>query len=144
MGLIEKIFGSYSEKEIKRIMPLVEKIESMDEEMQKLSDNELRNKTEEFKEKGINIEDIERLILLKELDRRWITHIDEMDELRQGIGLRAYGNQNPINIYQREGFDMFEEMIESMRIGVANIMPVPTKSSNFSPSMLISVLKLLS
>ena len=81
-----------------------------------------RNKTEEFKEKGINIEDIERLILLKELDRRWITHIDEMDELRQGIGLRAYGNQNPINIYQREGFDMFEEMIESMRIGVANIM----------------------
>ena len=61
MGLIEKIFGSYSEKEIKRIMPLVEKIESMDEEMQKLSDDELRNKTEEFKarlEKGETLEDI--------------------------------------------------------------------------------------
>ncbi len=81
-----------------------------------------KEKTEEFKEKGINIEDIERLILLKVLDKKWISHIDEMDELRQGIGLRAYGNQNPINIYQREGFDMFEEMIESMRIEVANIM----------------------
>jgi len=61
MGLIEKIFGSYSEKEIKRIMPLVEKIESMDGEMQKLSDDELRNKTEEFKQRlgnGETLEDI--------------------------------------------------------------------------------------
>ncbi|MBP3631112.1 MAG: preprotein translocase subunit SecA, partial [Clostridia bacterium] len=81
-----------------------------------------KQKTDDFKEKGVNIEDIERLILLKVLDKKWISHIDEMDELRQGIGLRAYGNQNPINIYQREGFDMFEEMIESMRVEVANIM----------------------
>ena len=61
MGLIEKIFGSYSEKEIKRIMPLVEKIEALDEPMQKLSDEELRNKTEEFKqrlEKGETLDDI--------------------------------------------------------------------------------------
>jgi len=61
MGLIEKIFGSYSEKEIKRIMPLVEKIESLDESMQKLSDEELKNKTEEFKKRlnaGETLEDI--------------------------------------------------------------------------------------
>ena len=81
-----------------------------------------KQKAEDFKEKGVNIEDIERLVLLKVLDKKWISHIDEMDELRQGIGLRAYGNQNPINIYQREGFDMFEEMIETMRVEVANIM----------------------
>ncbi len=61
MGLIEKIFGSYSEKEIKRIMPLVEKIEALDEKMQKLSDKELRDKTPEFKqrlEKGETLDDI--------------------------------------------------------------------------------------
>ena len=61
MGVIEKIFGSYSEKEIKRITPLVDKIESLEEDMKKLSDEELRNKTEEFKErlsKGETLEDI--------------------------------------------------------------------------------------
>ena len=50
------------------------------------------------------------------LDKKWVAHIDEMDALRQGVGLRGYGNQNPVTIYQKEGFDMFEEMIESMRI----------------------------
>ena len=61
MGLVEKIFGSYSEKEIKRIMPLVDKIESLEESMKAHSDEELRNKTEEFKErlsKGETLEDI--------------------------------------------------------------------------------------
>ena len=61
MGLIEKIFGSYSAKEIKRIMPIVDKIEALDEAMQKLSDEELRGKTEEFKERlqaGETLDDI--------------------------------------------------------------------------------------
>ena len=61
MGLIEKIFGSYSEKEIKRIMPIVDKIEALDEDMQRLSDEELRGKTEEFKKRlkdGETLDDI--------------------------------------------------------------------------------------
>ena len=81
-----------------------------------------KEKIKEAEENGINFEDIERFILLKSLDRKWISHIDDMDNLRQGIGLRAYGNQNPINIYQRESFDMFEEMVQAMRIEVANIL----------------------
>ena len=105
----EELLETHSKKEVEEMV--------IEKAIQKY-----RQKAEDFKEKGINIEDIERLILLKTLDRKWISHIDEMDELRQGIGLRAYGNQNPINIYQREGFDMFEEMIESMRIDVANFM----------------------
>lgn len=84
--------------------------------------DKFKKKIAETEEKGINFGDIERLVLLKTLDKKWIAHIDEMDVLRQGIGLRAYGNQNPIHIYQREGFDMFEEMIENMRIEVANIL----------------------
>lgn len=81
-----------------------------------------KEKIKMAEENGINFEDIERFILLKSLDRKWISHIDDMDNLRQGIGLRAYGNQNPINIYQRESFDMFEEMVQAMRIEVANIL----------------------
>ena len=62
MGLIEKIFGSYSAKEIKRIMPLVDKIEALDEPMQKLSDEELKNKTEEFRERLKNGETLEDIL----------------------------------------------------------------------------------
>jgi len=61
MGIIEKIFGSYSKKEIKKIIHLVDKIEVLDDDMQKLSDEELKNKTEEFKkrlENGETLEDI--------------------------------------------------------------------------------------
>ncbi len=72
--------------------------------------------------KGMDFGDIERFILLKVLDKKWMDHIDQMDVLRQGIGLRAYGNKNPINVYQSEGFDMFEEMIDSMRKETANLL----------------------
>ena len=61
MGIIKKIFGSYSEKEIKRIMPLVDKIEALEEDYKKLSDDELKAKTEEFKKRlddGETLEDI--------------------------------------------------------------------------------------
>ncbi|MDR7869438.1 MAG: preprotein translocase subunit SecA [Tissierellaceae bacterium] len=54
--------------------------------------------------------EIERVILLKVVDSKWMDHIDAMDQLRQGIGLRAYGQVDPVMAYQNEGFDMFEEM----------------------------------
>jgi len=76
----------------------------------------------EFKELGVDICDVERFFLLKTLDKKWIEHIDDMDVLRQGVGLRAYGNRNPVVVYQTEGFDMFDDMISSMRKEVANIM----------------------
>lgn len=54
--------------------------------------------------------EIERIILLQVVDSKWMDHIDAMDQLRQGIGLRAYGQEDPVRAYQIEGFDMFEEM----------------------------------
>lgn len=54
--------------------------------------------------------EIERIVLLRNVDTKWIDHIDAMDQLRQGIGLRAIGNEDPVRAYQIEGFDMFEEM----------------------------------
>ena len=54
--------------------------------------------------------EIERVILLRCVDRRWMNHIDDMEQLRQGIGLQAYGQKNPVVEYKMQGFDMFESM----------------------------------
>jgi len=59
--------------------------------------------------------ELERVVLLKNVDVKWIDHIDAMDELRKGIGLRAYGQKDPVIAYREEGFDMFDEMIASIR-----------------------------
>ena len=59
--------------------------------------------------------EIERIILLKCVDNHWIDHIDAMDQLRQGIGLRALGQQDPVIAYKMEGFDMFDEMVDQIR-----------------------------
>ena len=59
--------------------------------------------------------ELERVILLRVVDEYWMEHIDAMDDLRQGIGLRAYGNVKPIDAYKQEGFDMFEAMVQGIR-----------------------------
>lgn len=59
--------------------------------------------------------EIERIILLQCVDNHWIDHIDAMDQLRQGIGLRALGQQDPVIAYKMEGFDMFDEMVDQIR-----------------------------
>ena len=56
--------------------------------------------------------EIERIILLQCVDSHWIDHIDAMDQLRQGIGLRALGQQDPVIAYKLEGFNMFDEMLK--------------------------------
>ena len=61
------------------------------------------------------IREIERVILLKVIDRKWMDHIDDMDQLRQGIGLQAYGQKNPLVEYKMNGYDMFDEMTQSIR-----------------------------
>lgn len=59
--------------------------------------------------------ELERIILLRVVDEYWMDHIDAMTELRQGIGLRAYGQSDPVVEYKREGFDMFEQMITAIQ-----------------------------
>ena len=58
--------------------------------------------------------ELERVILLKNVDAKWMDHIDAMTELRNGIGLRAYAQHNPVDEYKREGFDMFDGMIDAI------------------------------
>ncbi|MFK5710073.1 preprotein translocase subunit SecA [Lysinibacillus boronitolerans] len=63
--------------------------------------------------------EFEKVILLRSIDTKWIDHIDAMDQLRQGIHLRAYGQNDPLREYQQEGFAMFEDMVASIREDVA-------------------------
>ncbi len=66
--------------------------------------------------------ELERVMLLKTVDRHWMEHIDTMEELRRGIGLRAYGQQDPVVLYRKEGFDMFDGMIAAIREDTARLM----------------------
>ncbi|MBU4438455.1 MAG: SEC-C domain-containing protein, partial [Firmicutes bacterium] len=77
---------------------------------------ECRKVLEDKKEKlGLEqLQNIERVILLRSVDAAWMEHIDNMEQLKQGIGLRAYGQNDPVKEYTKEGFDMFDDMI--MRI----------------------------
>ncbi len=64
---------------------------------------------------GIDMREFERVVLLSAVDARWMDHIDAMDHLRDGIGLRAYGQRDPVTEYKLESFDMFEEMVRLIR-----------------------------
>ncbi len=83
---------------------------------------EYEKKIAELKEMGVDFSLIERNVLLKTVDRNWIDHIDAMDQLRKGISLRAYGQVDPIISYKKEGFDMFDEMIERIQRTTISIL----------------------
>ena len=70
---------------------------------------------EKEKDFGDKFKEVERVVLLRNVDSKWMDHIDAMDQLRKGIGLRAVGQTDPVRAYAEEGFDMFEEMNESIR-----------------------------
>ena len=79
--------------------------------LKSLSDKMYENRERLIADAGFDMREVERTILLRSVDRRWMDHIDAMDQLREGIGLRAYGQRQPIVEYQHEGYDMFEEMV---------------------------------
>ena len=111
--------------EIKSILDI--DITEINENVPELIEN-LYNKTlanYEAKEKEIGeeqIREIERVVMLKVVDQKWMDHIDAMDELKDGIGLRAYGQKDPVAQYRIEGFDMFEQMVNDIKIDVVKIL----------------------
>ncbi len=72
-------------------------------------------KIERYKEEGVNFSEVERVVLLKNIDSKWIDHIDSMDQLRKGISLRGYGNVDPVLEYKKEGFEMFEDLTAAIQ-----------------------------
>lgn len=73
------------------------------------------NKEAEMSGAGFNMRDVERMILLRVVDSKWMDHIDAMDQFRRGIGLRSLAQRDPINEYRIEGFEMFDAMVEAIR-----------------------------
>ena len=68
------------------------------------------------------IREIERVILLKVIDNKWMSHIDDMEQLRQGIGLQAYGNRDPLVEYKMSGYEMFDDMTSAIREDTIRIL----------------------
>ena len=95
------------------------------EEVKEMSQKEMKHMLKERAVKGYEakeaefpeaeqLREIERVILLKVIDRKWMDHIDDMDQLRQGIGLQSYGQKNPLVEYKMLGYDMFGEMTDGI------------------------------
>lgn len=91
------------------------KIDTIIDAVLERTQKEYEEKVERYKEKGIDFGNVERQIMLSVVDSKWIDHIDAMDALRKGIGLRAYGQRDPVISYQQEGFEMFDQMIENIQ-----------------------------
>ena len=103
----------------------IEEVELSKEQLETMKKDDL---IQELKEKAVKLyetkeadfpeieqlREIERVILLKVIDRKWMDHIDDMDQLRQGIGLQAYGQRDPLVEFKFMGFEMFDEMIEAI------------------------------
>ena len=108
----------------------IKEVESMKKEDATAEDviNELKEKTHKIYEDketefgAENMRELERVVMLKVVDQKWMDHIDDMDELKNGIGLRAYGQKDPVVQYRLEGADMFDDMIEALKDDVSKIM----------------------
>ena len=79
-------------------------------------------KEAELTEAGMDVREIERVLLLRSVDRHWMNHIDDMDQLRQGIGLAAYGQKDPKVMYKMEGYDMFNAMTAAIQEDTLKMM----------------------
>ena len=103
----------------------VDNLEALDRESLKDKLMEIADKLYNIKEEEITTErmrEIERVLLLRNVDEKWIDHIDAMDQLKQGIGLRAVGQEDPVRAYQIEGFDMFNEMTYNIQVDTVRML----------------------
>ena len=96
-------------------------------EPEKISEELIKQANAKYVEKETEIgseemRELERVVMLKVVDEKWMNHIDSMDELKNGIGLRAYGQQDPVVKYRIEGMDMFDEMISDIKVDVTKIL----------------------
>ncbi len=107
----------------------LEKVEALEKEkldsveiLAELKEKALALYEKKEQEIGEPIRELERVVVLKIVDAKWMDHIDSMDELKNGIGLRAYGQKDPVVQYRMEGGEMFEEMNLQIKLEVAKIM----------------------
>ena len=84
--------------------------------------NVYNDKIARYKEEGVNFSEVERIVFLKNIDTKWIDHIDSMDQLRKGISLRGYGNVDPVLEYKKEGYEMFADLTEAIQDDTVSLL----------------------
>ena len=119
-ALVQDIENSFKITDVESLK--AEKVNASDviDELQTKAHEIYDAKEQEFGED--NMRELERVVILKVVDQKWMDHIDDMDELKNGIGLRAYAQKDPVVQYRLEGADMFDDMIEDLKDDVAKIM----------------------
>ena len=119
-GLLQDIQTTFGITDVENVK---ENEVDSDKLIEELKEKVLKNyeaKEEEFGEKELR--ELERVVVLKVVDQKWMDHIDNMDELKNGIGLRAYAQKDPVVQYRIEGTEMFEEMNEDIKLDVVKIL----------------------
>ncbi len=119
-GLLQDIQTTFGITDIENVK---ENEVDSDKLIEELKEKVLKNyeaKEAEFGEKELR--ELERVVVLKVVDQKWMDHIDNMDELKNGIGLRAYAQKDPVVQYRIEGTEMFEEMNEDIKLDVVKIL----------------------
>ena len=105
-----------------------------------LKEKALQNYDKKAEEIGQNeIGEVERVVMLKVVDQKWMDHIDAMDELKDGIGLRAYGQKDPVVQYRIEGFDMFDKMVNDIKHDVVKILLNINKVNNVERKQTVKI-----
>ncbi len=119
-ALHQDILNTYGIDMLAYIKEHVSEPEKITEELIKQADTKYVEKETEIGSEEMR--ELERVVMLKVVDEKWMNHIDSMDELKNGIGLRAYGQQDPVVKYRIEGMDMFDEMISDIKVDVTKIL----------------------
>ena len=119
-ALSQDILTTLGIKDIESLNDKKVNAEKVIEEIKEKAHKKYDEKEKDFGEKMLR--ELERVVILKIVDERWMDHIDAMDELKDGIGLRAYGQRDPVVQYRIEGYDMFEQMISDIQVNVVKIL----------------------
>ena len=119
-SLMSEVEATYGISKLESLSEAKLNTQNVISELQEKAHKIYDEKEEEFG--SDNLRELERVVMLKIVDERWMDHIDAMDELKDGIGLQAYGQKDPVVQYRIEGFDMFDQMITDIKLNVVKIL----------------------
>ena len=123
-GVLQEVETEYGITELDSLKKDKVTAEDVISEIKEKAHSIYEDKSEKF---GETFRELERVVMLKIVDQKWMEHIDNMDELKNGIGLRAYGQKDPVVVYRMEGFDMFDEMVQDIKFDVVKLLMHATK-----------------
>ena len=138
-GLLQEIKNIFN---VNSLETLSKKHLNVSEIAEELKEKALQNYDKKAEEIGKEeIGEVERVVMLKVVDQKWMDHIDAMDELKDGIGLRAYGQKDPVVQYRIEGFDMFDQMVNDIKHDVVKILLNINKVNNVERKQTVKITK---